>query len=61
MKNFVFELNKFQNIEPNKGKFKKMWFFLKFLISVRGGYCDDSFRAPQILAMPLDTSTYLST
>jgi hypothetical protein len=38
-----------------------MWFLLKFIISVVGGYCDDSFRAPEILAMPLDASTYLST
>jgi hypothetical protein len=35
--------------------------FLKLIISVKGGYCDDSFWPPEILAMQLDASIYLST
>jgi len=31
--------------------------FLKFIISVTGGHCDYSLRAPEILATPLTTNS----
>jgi hypothetical protein len=42
-----FALNKFLNIETNKGKYNKYSLFLHFVIFVRSGYCNHSPRAPK--------------
>jgi len=40
-------------IEPNKRKlYKRFWFFLKFILSDRGGHCDDPPWTPMNAATP---------
>ena len=51
---WFFVLKKFELSRWNKGKFsKKLWFFLKFIISVRGRHFDYLPQVPKNITVPL--------